>query len=299
MQMFDPSAQPPSARPLNPFCGSYFPSEIPVALTPEAEPEPGYPPPDPAFYDYYASDPAMQAFAQAQQKPRFTFMRRINKMNWDFLDKIDVGTMARTGDVGSIEYLMQAIAFANVTTDDARFFGSRAALHAFLVLQMSVEVLLSKLANVPTAAPPPPGPVPGQITPQQAAQYDAKIELLTRDVKSRDLIITSLTERLRIAEQGRDEAYASIQSIQAKKMPPTYQRVDFQASEKPKKRVGRAPENTETGQDHLDTEYIDYLHNRPAKYLAKRRKKAGHHRQGQSRPTSSETHSETASCGWT
>jgi hypothetical protein len=271
---------------VNPFGGAYF--------QPRADPEPeqGYLPPDPAFYDYYSTDPTLQAFAQSQQKPQYTFMRRINKMNWEFLGNIDVGAIARTGDLGSVEYLMHPVAFANITKDDAAMFGSRGALHAFLLLQMAVEVLLSKLASVPaSAAPPQPQP---QIHPHQIAQSDAKIELLTRDVKSRDAIITSLNDRLRIAEQGRDEAYASIQALQAKKMvmptaePPTRE----------PRRARPAPELTETGMDHIDTEYRDYLQNRPQKKAVKRQR-SGHHSGKTSSGSSSHTGRDWESSSWT
>jgi hypothetical protein len=132
---------------------------------------------------------------------------------------------------------------------------------------MSVEVLFSELMKVPTATPPAPGHV---------APHDGKTKLL-----SRDLIITSLTLRLKMAEQGCNEADASIQSIQAKKMSPTYERVELQGPDDPEKRVCRADENTETERGSLDTEYIDSLRDRPTKYLAKRLKRAGHHRYGQ------------------
>jgi hypothetical protein len=171
---------------------------MPLADAVEPKPEEGYPPPDPAFYDSYVWDQVMQAFAQVQQKPQFPFMRRIDRMNWDFLDKIDVGAIARTDDVTSIDYLMHPVAFGNVATDGAKFFGSRASLHAFLILQMSVEVPLSQLATISVVPPPQP---PSDVPRQHVAQYEAKIELLNRD-----LVITSRTERLRIAEQGRDDA---------------------------------------------------------------------------------------------
>jgi hypothetical protein len=122
-------------------------------------------------------------------------------MSWNFFDRIDVGTMARTGDVESIESLMWVIIFTSVTTDHARLFGSRAALHVFLVLRMSVEVLLLKLKRISTAIPPAPG---------QAAQHERRIELLNRGVRLRDLIITPFMERLKMAEQARDGAATSI-----------------------------------------------------------------------------------------
>jgi hypothetical protein len=274
-------------QPPNPFNQSYFP---PIS---EPEPEQGYLPPDPAFYDYYGTDPALQAFAQSQQKPHFTFMRRINKMNWDFLGNIDVGAIARTGDVNSVEYLLHPIAFANITKEDAPLFGSRASLHAFLLLQMAVEVLLSKLANVPASAVAPPAPI--QPHPHQIAQFEAKVELLNRDVKSRDSIITSLTDRLRIAEQGRDEAYASIQALQAKKMPA----VAVESQSKEVRKGKTVSEMTEAGMDHIDTEYLDYLQNRPQKRVVERKKKKSGRGSGKRESRESGSERDWESSSWT
>ena len=244
----------------NPFNGGFYPQPS------EPEHEQGYPPPDPALYDYYATDPTIQAFMQAQQKPQFTFMRRINKMNWDLMANIDVGTIARTGDVASIEYLMQPLAFANITQEDTEYFGSRASLHAFLILQMAVEVLMAKLANIP-ACPTVQQPQPQQTTPHQIAQYEAKIDLLNKDVRSRDLIINSLTERLKLAEQGRDEAYAQIHALQAKRIRPPKVESDPPTLDRPRQPPLDA---TEAGLDHMDTEYLEYLQERPQKYRLKR-----------------------------
>lgn len=259
--------QRPSGPP-NPFTSGYYPG---AAMAPESEPEQGYPPPDPALYDYYASDPAMQMYMQSQQKQQFTFMRRINKMNWDLMGNVDVGTIARTGDVSSVEYLMQPVAFANITQEDADMFGNRAALHAFLILQMGVEVLLNKMANMPAAGPRAPPPQP-EMQPHQIAQYEAKINLLNKDIASRDMIINSLTERLRMAEQSRDEAYAQLQSRQAKTSKAKTQRHTKTAVAAPE--TPQKLEETEAGADHLHTEYMKYLREKPHVKSHKKR----HHR---------------------
>jgi hypothetical protein len=135
-------------------------------------------------------------------------MRPINKVNWELISRIDVGTIARTGDISSVQYLLHPVAFAKITQDHTEFFGSRGSLHAFLILQMGVDLLLSKLASIVPNQPAQP-PVAAQIPPQQAARYDAKIELLNRDVKSRDAITNSLSEKLRAVEKERDEVSAS------------------------------------------------------------------------------------------
>lgn len=61
---------------------------------------------------------------------------------------------------------MQSIAFANITQEDIDQFGSRSSLHAFLILQMGVEILLVNSSCSPIGIQnPPPTQQPTQIPP--------------------------------------------------------------------------------------------------------------------------------------
>jgi hypothetical protein len=266
----------------NPFNVGYFPAG--VSTVPEPEQEEGYPPPDPALYNFHASDPLMQGFFQPQQKREFQFARRINKMNWELIGNINVGQIAVTGDVASVEYLMPSIAFANITQEDAEIFGSRPALHAFLLLQMSVEILLAKLANIPTT--PPPAAPQLAVTPHQIAQYEAKIDLLTKDIKARDSLISNLAEKLRVIEANCvSPEFESIPAIPKKHNKASDVEVSVPKRRTPKQPVMEVEKpvkldvlkrpsrgtlgRTESGADHLDTAYQEYLEAVPARFRPK------------------------------
>lgn len=156
-------------------------------------------------------DPNQQQQYQQQNIPYY-FMRRINKMNWDMMANIDVATISKTNDTVSIDFLMRHIAFANITSDDTEMFGSRASYHAFLLLQLSVEYLLFKLNNIPQ---PQYIPVPQQTTPSSSsiANYEARIDMLNKDINSRDMIINQLTDRINHIEAERDELIAQLSSL--------------------------------------------------------------------------------------
>lgn len=254
----------------NPYTNPQFCSN-PTPMMPGFQPDPtqeiaqeqGYPPPDPSFYDFYAGDPMMQQFIQPQpQRPQYIFQKRINKMNWDLIGRYDVGNIARTGDIASIEQLMHPIAFANITQDDAEQFGSRGSLHAFLILQMAVELMLQKLSTIPPTTPnqnPMAPPTPQQHTPQIIAQYEAQVNLLKKDIKSRDTIINNLTDKLQQAEIEKQEALAAVQSLKGK----LARKTSNQLEESPAK-VQKSPKLIpETNTMHLDTEYQDYIAERP------------------------------------
>jgi hypothetical protein len=107
------------------------------------------------------------------------------------------------------------------------------------------------------------------MPPHQAAQYEARIELLNRDVKSRDEIINSLTEKLRAAEHQRDEEAAPPQKKPRPKAKPAA-KPPPKADRPHRRKVDVPDENSEDGADHLDTEYRRYLAERPKKYVGSR-----------------------------
>jgi hypothetical protein len=96
--------------------------------------------------------------------------------------------------------------------------------------------------------------------------------MLKNDVRLRDSLINSLTERLRLAERERDAAMEGLQTraaenpesqIEKRRSKPPPEKAKKQKPETRKKR-----ETTEDGLDHLDTEYRQYLQERPQKYVA-------------------------------
>ncbi|KAH0792581.1 hypothetical protein GPJ56_003415 [Histomonas meleagridis] len=293
----NPQINPPIYEGINPFKGTqqrFVPQmgDVPTE-NPSFEQEEGYPPPDPSLYDFYASDPSMQAYFKSQCQPQFTFARRINKMNWDLISNIDVSTIARNGDFASIEYLMHPIAFANITQDDLKHFNDRGALHAFLILQMAVEVLLVRIGNTPL-----PSAVnqqkPIEPNPQITAQYEARIDLLKKDIKSRDNIINSLTERVQVAEQERDELKTLLRT--SKESPKTSKSSKpVKQSKQHKKTIQYSSEESdetteESGALHIDTQYIRYKQERP--HVATKRKQPVKYKKKPAK-------SESSSSGWT
>lgn len=71
-------------------------------------------------------------------------------LNWNLIDDVNVDQIARDMDVNSLEYLVQHIAFANLTDADTQRFGSRGALKAFKLLQLGVEYLTHLKRPLPT-----------------------------------------------------------------------------------------------------------------------------------------------------
>lgn len=280
-QLGAPASQPYCAAP-NPFNFNYFSPNMQPQTEMEMEPEEGYLPPDPALYNFYSPEQQFMQLQQQPQPPRFTFLRRINKMNWDLIANVDVGTIAKTGDTASIEYLMQPIAFANITQEDMKQFGTRSALHAFLILQMAVEILLSKLnTSCATQAPPQPQVSQPQAS-SQVAQYEARINLLNKDIKARDMIISNLSDKLKFAEKAKEEAY---QQLRSKIKNPTDSFIENHIPTKEKVKMSTITDaNNETGAVHFDTEYYEYLQQKP---VVKVRRKQHHSSSSSSRHSDS------------
>ncbi|OHS99405.1 hypothetical protein TRFO_34125 [Tritrichomonas foetus] len=71
-------------------------------------------------------------------------------LNWNLVQDVNVDQIARDMDVSSLEYLVQHIAFANLTDADAQRFQDRGALKAFKLLQLGVEYLTHLKRPLPT-----------------------------------------------------------------------------------------------------------------------------------------------------
>ena len=223
------------------------------------------------FQQFPYGDPSMPMGPPQNFGAPYEFRRRINKMNWDMIGKVDVATIAKTNDVQSIEFLMSPIAFANISVEDNEHFGSQACLHAFMILQLSVEYLLFKLNTTP-----PPSyfqqqqqqqnqfnqqSQPQNIPNQTITNYEARIDLLNKDIKTRDMLINSLSEKMRQAENERDALRAKLQSMtnQGKEVTDISDEIsEIPVKRNPKKRSAR----DETGLLHPDSDLEEYRENK-------------------------------------
>lgn len=96
--------------------------------------------PYPIYHQCVSMDPS----------PSFRWCPRKMPLNWNFVENVNVDQIARDMDVSSLEYLVQHIAFANISEADAQRFHDRAALKAFKLLQLGVEYLTHLKRPLPT-----------------------------------------------------------------------------------------------------------------------------------------------------
>ena len=96
--------------------------------------------PYPVYHQVVSMDPA----------PSFRWCPRRMPLNWNLVNDVNVDQIARDMDVSSLEYLVQHIAFANITDADAQKFADRGALKAFKLLQLGVEYLTHLKRPLPT-----------------------------------------------------------------------------------------------------------------------------------------------------
>ena len=239
--------------------------QMPPGYYGQQQPQPsqfgGYPgQPFPNYQNYQFGDPSMPMGPPQNIAAPYEFRRRINKMNWDMLAKIDVATIAKTNDVQSIEFLMSPIAFANISNEDSEHFGSQACLHAFLLLQLSVEYLLFKLNTTPVPSFVQQSRMQQPPSQQQQNQlitnYEARIDLLNKDIKTRDILINSLSEKMRKAESERDALKAKMQM--KTKVNESYSDITNEISEIPVKQHKKKRKNDESGLLHQDSELEEY-----------------------------------------
>ena len=98
--------------------------------------------PYPVYHQVVSMDPS----------PSFRWCPRKMPMNWNLIEDVNVDQIARDMDVSSLEYLVQHIAFANLTDKDYQRFGDKSVLKAFKLLQLGVEYLTHLKRPLPVQA---------------------------------------------------------------------------------------------------------------------------------------------------
>jgi polyhydroxyalkanoate synthesis regulator phasin len=96
--------------------------------------------PYPVYHQVVTMDPS----------PSFRWCPRKMPMNGNLLNDLDVDAVRRDMDIGQLEYLVQHIAFANITDSDRERFSDRAVLKGFMLLQLGVEYLTHLKRPLPT-----------------------------------------------------------------------------------------------------------------------------------------------------
>ena len=148
------------------------------------------------------------SFAPLNLIQPFHFSKRIAKLDFQSIGNVDVTKIAKTGDILSVQQLLYPIAFANITQEDAPKFGTRGALHSFLILQMAVEYLIGVVNSLLSKTPPqnvkPKDPCSQPNDPLKTMNYEAQIQMLKKDIQSRDLIIENISDKLSDCQAERD-----------------------------------------------------------------------------------------------
>lgn len=99
---------------------------------------------------YQMPYPVYHQVVNMDPSPSFRWCPRKMPLNWNLIEEVDVDKIAQDMDVSSLEYLVQHIAFANISSADTQRFGNRGALKAFKLLQLGVEYLTHLKRPLPT-----------------------------------------------------------------------------------------------------------------------------------------------------
>ena len=141
--------------------------------------------------------------------PRMPFTKRQTQLDWNWLGQVDVVKIGDTGDVMSLECLMSMIAFANITERDVEEFGSRGALHAFMILQIAVEYLLRQNGSLRAILE----NMRGNKGQNERSPLETQVDMLKKDIRSRDVIIDNLSKEIEDLKHERNQLIAENQTL--------------------------------------------------------------------------------------
>lgn len=159
-------------------------------------------------------------YAYPNYNTPFPFRKRVARINFNSLNNVDVLQLSKNGDVLYLQQLLYPLIFSNITQEDGEQFGSRGALHAFMILQLAVEYYMGvvyslneKLNQLQKPEKP-----KKEENPTQIMKLEAQIQCLKKDIESRDLIIDNLSEKVADLKQERNKLKVQLDSLKAKEI---------------------------------------------------------------------------------
>lgn len=148
----------------------------------------------------------------------FLFSKRISRLDFEYMGKINVNEISSRGDIQSIMQLLHSIVFANITQVEANQFGSKGALHSFMILQMAVEYYLNVVGKLSweihnlQKERKPKNKMP-DFDQRMRANYESQIQILKNDIEKRNDIINNLSEKYQAVRRERDSLKSQLLSL--------------------------------------------------------------------------------------
>ena len=169
--------------------------------------------PYPVYHQVVSLDPS----------PSFRWCPRKMPMNWNLLRDVDVDAIVKNMDIDSLEYLVQHVAFANLTNDDMKKFTSIDSLKAFKLLQLGVEYLTHLKRPLP--AQPDSSDLRKALSESQQRVEELQTLLYQSELKrekaeSSAAIYKRRFNALRLQVQERDDEEGEIKGVDAKAIDP-------------------------------------------------------------------------------
>lgn len=177
---------------------------------------------NPAFFDAFSQQSSPYNFyfnpPNIEYKP-FIFAKRISRLDYEMMGNIDVVKISQTGDIQFIMSILYPIVFSNITQVEAQQFGSRGALHSFMILQMAVEYYLYAVGQLTwevhqlKKGQKNQNKIPDESDQRTKAMYESQIQILKSDIKERDMIIENLSEKYSNLLRDRDSLKCQLNSL--------------------------------------------------------------------------------------
>jgi hypothetical protein len=152
---------------------------------------------------------------------RYSWSPRRDRLNWDIAEAIAIDQIWESGDLRSVLfYTTKHFVNATVTKEDLPKFGTPGALHAFLLLQLGVDFLLSETQRLEAESGGDSAEAEMVYT-KQIQQFNESIFAARREIEKRDQQIAELEKKRRAvhreSQREKAELEACLKRIRAAK----------------------------------------------------------------------------------
>ena len=203
----------------------------------------------------YVSPPPTAPTEAPMPNLQWFWAPRTGRINWGLMESIDVDEITRKGDIGAVEFYLQSLIKANITSEDATHFGSKGAINLFMLMQLGLDYLLTQVRNYSLNTAIEKQNDYQQTAAQLYSQYEQTLQYAYQQINERDATIARLRQNIQQLNEDNENAQKLIKKMK-RRIAHEKQLQRFDEREARRRQTPREPGLIDMGTDHYDIDKL-------------------------------------------
>ena len=203
----------------------------------------------------YVSPPPTAQSEAPMPNLQWFWAPRTGRINWGLMESIDVDEITRKGDIGAVEFYLQSLVKANITSEDATHFGSKGAINLFMLMQLGLDYLLTQVRNYSLNTAIEKQNDYQQTAAQLYSQYEQTLQYAYQQINERDATIARLRQNIQQLNEDNENAQKLIKKMK-RRIAHEKQLQTFDEREARRRQTPREPGLIDLGTDYHDIDKL-------------------------------------------